>query len=136
MSSANLRLLSPTPLMLIPVSMFILMKIFSTAAVNITGDNVSNLTYSFHDFNPFTELFCFYLCCSFGVCFFDDVNVLLLYAMCPKCFEDCSMLDGIEGLFIVNESHVEWNVVILLNSLNSWSLVVRITFDALASHCR
>ena len=43
---------------------------------------------------------------------FDDVNVLLLYAMCPKCFEDCSMLDGIEGLFIVNESHVEWNVVL------------------------
>ena len=41
MSSANLRLLSLTPLMLIPALMFILMKIFSTAAVNITGDNVS-----------------------------------------------------------------------------------------------
>ena len=41
MSSANPKLFSLTPFMLIPASMFILLKIFSTAAANITGDNVS-----------------------------------------------------------------------------------------------
>ena len=38
------------------------------------------------------------------------------------------MLDGIEGLFIVNESHVEWNVVLgglfkYLSDRSRWSVV-------------
>ena len=41
MSSANLKLFSLTPLMIMPALMFILLKISSTAVVNVTGDNVS-----------------------------------------------------------------------------------------------
>ena len=41
MSSANLKLLSFTPLMFLLTLMFILLEISSSVAVNITGDNVS-----------------------------------------------------------------------------------------------
>ena len=66
--------------------MFILLKFSSIDAVNITGDNVSTLTDSFHDLYLSIELFSFCLCCSVSVRFFDDVNVLLLHAMCPQLF--------------------------------------------------
>ena len=58
------------------------------------------------------SLLCSYLCCSFDVCFFDYFNVLLLNATCPKGIQNCSMLDEIRGLFIVNKSHVKRNAVL------------------------
>ena len=84
-SSANLRLLSLTPLMLNPALMFVLLKISSAADVNVTGDKCVTPMDSFHDLFLFTKLFCSYLCCSFGVHFFDDVNVPFLHDMCPQC---------------------------------------------------
>ena len=37
---------------------------------------------------------------------FDDVNILLLHAVCLQYLKNCSMLDGVKGLFMVNISRV------------------------------
>ena len=67
---------------------------------------------SFHDLYLSTKLFCSYLCIFIWHTFFGGVNVFLLLAMCPQCFKNCSVLDGVQSLFIVYKNHVEWNVVL------------------------
>ena len=113
MSSTNLILLSLTPLMLILAPIVILMKIASTSPVHILQAIMWHpVTDLFYGLNLSAELFRFHLGCSFCVCFDGEANVLLLHIMFPYCLENCSMLNGMKGLLIVDKDHVEWNVVL------------------------
>ena len=80
-TTGYVRLLSLTPLMLIPASMFILLKISSTAVVNITGDIVSPWR------TPFM-IFIFPPSFSVPICAVPSAYVslmMLMYFSCTPC---------------------------------------------------